>query len=581
MKLENLKQQIGEATQLLAVAADDYSTGKYDTALANTKLAIASLLTLSLNTDANESNEQKLEIYSTLAHAYNRLNNVFIALSDFPAALEAAEIGIDYCDKTGNAIRKHNLLTNIGIIYASLGEFGKTLEYVESALKFYEAHNEIDGKGECLNLIAQVYAEIGDTAKALDYGQQALAIVEQTGDRASIASILSNCGSVCVTLGDLDKAVNYLEKSISIQTELGSIFSLGGSWGNLSYAYLKRKDFAAALDCLHKAMSVNESTNAKIELAQNLCDIGNIYLQAEFNKQDFAKAEELFREALDISSQFGSKRSLYLIHKHLSDLYKQTERWKEFATHFEAYHNLMLEVKSDETTHRAQQLETRRKIEDAERDRQVKVARFQEQEKILHNILPAQIAEQIVNGEEKIIQRYDNASVLFADVVGFTKLSEGLSLKEVAETLNRIFNLFDELATEFGVEKIKTIGDAYMCVSGLPDPSADHAERMAKMALAMNRHLQLLFPDKRIKLRIGIHCGEVIAGVLGKNKYAYDLWGDTVNTASRMESHGVEDKIQVSKDFRENLDGKFQFEERGEIEVKGKGKMKTYFLTRQ
>lgn len=199
-------------------------------------------------------------------------------------------------------------------------------------------------------------------------------------------------------------------------------------------------------------------------------------------------------------------------------------------------------------------------------------------EKILHNILPQSIADRIKNGEEKIIQKFDNASVLFADMVGFTVWSRERNVNEVAETLNHIFNLFDELATEHGVEKIKTIGDAYMCVSGLPEPCGDHAERMAKMALAMNQKIADAYPSGEIKLRIGIHCGEVIAGVIGKNKYAYDLWGDTVNTASRMESHGVENKIQVSDAFKNFLADKFIFEERGEIEVKGKGRMKSWFL---
>ena len=202
-------------------------------------------------------------------------------------------------------------------------------------------------------------------------------------------------------------------------------------------------------------------------------------------------------------------------------------------------------------------------------------------EKILHNILPQKIAERIKNGEEEIIERFENCSVLFADMVGFTKWSEKKNVNELGTTLNKIFTLFDSLANEFGVEKIKTIGDAYLCVTGLPEPCADHAERMAKMALAMNEKIRAEYPDGEIKLRIGIHTGEVVAGVIGKNKYAYDLWGDTVNTASRMESHGVENKIQVSEEFRNHLTDKMKFEERGEIDVKGKGKMKTFFLQKK
>ena len=206
--------------------------------------------------------------------------------------------------------------------------------------------------------------------------------------------------------------------------------------------------------------------------------------------------------------------------------------------------------------------------------------------RILHNILPKKIAERIKNGEEEIIERYENVTVLFADMVGFTKWSEKKDVNELAKVLTNIFQIFDTLANQFGVEKIKTIGDSYMCAAGLPEPCADHAERTANMALAMNEKISEAYPNGEIKLRIGIHTGEVIAGVIGKNKYAYDLWGNTVNTASRMQSHGLENKIQVSDEFVRALQvsdiGKmsetFTFEERGEIEIKGKGKMKTWFL---
>lgn len=252
-------------------------------------------------------------------------------------------------------------------------------------------------------------------------------------------------------------------------------------------------------------------------------------------------------------------------------MFETIKNWEEYARCFKKFYLLEKEVKSEEAQKRGATLEMQRQVDLKEAERHAT-------EKILHNILPKAIAERIKTGDEEIIERYENCSVLFADIVGFTTWSAGMEVKELARHLNKLFQIFDDLANQYGVEKIKTIGDAYMCVAGLPEPCDDHAERMAKMALAMNQKIAESYPSGEIKLRIGIHCGEVIAGVIGKNKYAYDLWGDTVNTASRMESHGVENKIQVSEEFRNQLGDKFSFEERGEIDVKGKGKMKTWFL---
>ncbi|MBK9249558.1 MAG: adenylate/guanylate cyclase domain-containing protein [Ignavibacteria bacterium] len=179
-------------------------------------------------------------------------------------------------------------------------------------------------------------------------------------------------------------------------------------------------------------------------------------------------------------------------------------------------------------------------------------------------------------------------SVLFADIVNFTKLSQRITPEELVEGLDRIFSTLDALAEKYGLEKIKTIGDAYMVVSGAPIPRSDHAEAMAYFALEMMeamKEFRSISTGEEIQLRIGIHSGEVVAGVIGKKKFAYDLWGDAVNTASRMESHGEAGKIHVSEEFMRALSlssptspMSLHFQERGDMDIKGKGMMKTYFL---
>ncbi len=202
-------------------------------------------------------------------------------------------------------------------------------------------------------------------------------------------------------------------------------------------------------------------------------------------------------------------------------------------------------------------------------------------EGLLHNILPVPIADRLKENPEIIADGFESVSVLFADIVGFTRLSSVLSPDQLVNYLNTIFSHFDVLAEKYGMEKIKTIGDAYMVSGGLPSHSPGHLERMANMALEMMQYVeqhQYEGAEQKLQIRIGFHTGPVVAGVIGIKKFAYDLWGDTVNTANRMESHGLPGKVNVTETVKEQLEDNFEFEERGEIEVKGKGKMKAYIL---
>jgi class 3 adenylate cyclase len=203
-----------------------------------------------------------------------------------------------------------------------------------------------------------------------------------------------------------------------------------------------------------------------------------------------------------------------------------------------------------------------------------------ENEALLLNILPGPIADRLKNGESVIADHFADVTVLFADIVGFTGLSNGKPPTEVVDLLNDLFRRFDAIAQGFGVEKIKTIGDAYMAVAGLPVHYDDHARRMADMALEMTAEASRFSKDRDLdfSLRIGINSGPVVAGVIGATKFIYDLWGDTVNTASRMESHGVAGSVQVTHRVYEQLKNDYEFEPRGEIEVKGKGRMSAWLL---
>jgi adenylate cyclase len=204
----------------------------------------------------------------------------------------------------------------------------------------------------------------------------------------------------------------------------------------------------------------------------------------------------------------------------------------------------------------------------------------QETDRVLYNILPVQIADRLRAGEQRIADDFAAVTVVFSDVAGFTPLARTTGADEVIEILDRLFSAFDSLADRYGLEKIKTIGDAYMAVAGAPEPRTDHVRAGADMALAMIDETARVGAELKrdLALRVGIHTGPAAAGVIGQRKFIYDLWGDAVNVASRMETHGVAGRIHVSEAVESALHNSYQFEERGGVDVKGLGEMRTFFL---
>ena len=207
-------------------------------------------------------------------------------------------------------------------------------------------------------------------------------------------------------------------------------------------------------------------------------------------------------------------------------------------------------------------------------------AEHQKSEALLHNIMPPAVAERLKENPDVIADSHKPVTIMFADIVGFTDMAGRLSAEALVILLNKVFSRFDALVEQEGLEKIKTIGDAYMVVAGLPEPRADHAQAIARLSLAMVAATEAAAREtgESLQIRIGVHSGAVVAGVIGQKKFAYDIWGDTVNVAARMESHGEPGKVQVSAATAGSLAGEFELEHRGEIQIKGKGPMQAFFL---
>ncbi len=198
---------------------------------------------------------------------------------------------------------------------------------------------------------------------------------------------------------------------------------------------------------------------------------------------------------------------------------------------------------------------------------------------LLLSLFPETIAAQLRDSHQSVADSFDNVTIVFADIVGFTEYASTMGASELVAMLDEIFSEFDALVDKYGIEKIKTIGDAYMAVGGLPDPDDQHCQKVANMAIEINEIIKAKYAEKyNLKLRIGIHTGKAVAGVIGNKKFSYDLWGDAVNIASRFEASGHPEEIHITEDVKNILADDFIYEDCGEVMIKGKGMMKSYFL---
>lgn len=514
-------------------------------------------------------------------------------------------------DKNGIALATGSL----GGVYWKLSDYARALEYYGKALDLMEQIGHKVGMAGHIGNIGMIYMELSDYPRALEYYRKALELTEYLGNMTGVATHTGNIGGVYYELSDNPLALEYFAKALALYEELGNKRGVATQTGNIGAVYAKLSEYSLALEYFAKALDLDEELESPISVARHLRNIGLIYAVSEFEECDFAKAEEYFLKALAMFDELHNKHLLCLTHQALSELYEKQERWQEAFRHRSRYHEVKDEIQSEETKKQAEKYDTDRKLA-VERER---VRAMQE---LLHNTLPPEIADRILRGERMIADHYEAVSILFMDLVDFTTLAQRIHPKHLVHLLNTIFSAADAVMQKYDLEKIKTIGDAYMAVAGAPIAQTDHIQRTAQAALELLKtmhNLQIQMPEEYgdkswiagigdIQVRIGLHCGAAIGGVIGDKKFTFDLWGDAVNTAARMESYSEPGKIHVSEDFAMNLAQLMKnpmqtlsekhrvkdalsfplgegnngvLMERGEILIKGKGKMRTYFLEKQ
>ncbi|MBS1561635.1 MAG: tetratricopeptide repeat protein [Bacteroidetes bacterium] len=524
--------------------------------------------------------------------------SIYVALGQYASAIDAYDRALDLFTQAENILGVAIVLGNKGVALRKIMEIPGALEVYDRSLEIYETLGDKRGAGGVLGSIGNLYLDLHEDARAQDYFTRALSCFEDAGHESGVAVMLGNLGLVLKQVNDLVGAEDAYRRSIDMcerlhlsdhacrtRVNLGEIYQLQGRYDEALELYSTGVDALTELGIVH-------------EVANTRARIGSIYLDERYVGRSLERAEEMLLLALDAAAGIDGRPAAINVYGMLSKVYRQTERWKECLESTERAHALQELLSGERSTQEAERLEHRRTLQNAERDRQVKLARYQEQERILNNILPSMIAERILHGSTMIADRFERVTVFFSDIVGFTPLSASIPPEQLVTALNTVFTVFDGLAREHGLEKIKTIGDAYMAVAGVPEVCEDHADRAAQFAL----DVLAAMPGIRertglaIDVRIGLHSGPAVAGVIGENKLAYDLWGDTVNIASRMESFGAAGHVHVSDSFAEELRAQYAGKgvditrqnnpssmlllQRGEFDIKGKGRMATWFLQR-
>lgn len=550
---------------------------------------------------------------------------IYDYLIDYPKALEfyekAYKINEEANHKAGMAIN----LSNIGITYDNLGERKKALASYQNSLTIYEELKNLVGKAAALTNVGAIYSDLNDYPNALINHEESLILNQKTGNlkgqafnHINIGLVFSNASdSLLLIKGILPEnrfsvSLECLNRGFQIASEIGDLLIQKNAKRIISTTYEKQGDFSNALSAYKEYIKLNDSIQGEEVKKQ----ITKKELQYEFEKKETAfryeqslTAEQLEKQQL-LNLQQQQKlllqnQQLTLNSKekeiqHLAYLKEQTEKQEkiqllQLAEKEQALQRSEITVLNNEKVLQAANLRASGRQRNffivgtllmlllassvflgLTRTKKEK----RKSEALLLNILPEEIASELKEQGKTEAKLFQNVTVLFTDFVGFTRVSEQLSPTELVGAIHKYFTAFDAIIEKFGLEKIKTIGDAYLAVCGLPQQDTEHAKKAVQAAIAIRDYMENL-PDALFQIRVGVNSGPVVAGIVGVKKFQYDIWGDTVNTASRMESSSEAGQVNLSQTTYNLIkeDPRFSFISRGKIQAKGKGEVEMYYVT--
>jgi class 3 adenylate cyclase/tetratricopeptide (TPR) repeat protein len=561
------------------------------------------------------------------AYAYKNIGITYYYQSKYLEALEnynyALAIFRRLKDNTGVA----NLLNNIGAIYYDRADYPKALEYYLQSLKYAELVGDKLRMLSVLNNIGGVYSIRPSTrSKALDYYNQALNLCKELNKQAELGSIYANIGAIHFENHDHDKALASFEKSLQAYGNTEGSLNAYNALGKL---YTRQYKLERAIENHNKALSLAKKQDNKLSIAQSLKGLGDAY-----SKQgDLNTAITYYDKAKVAASEVGANDDTKDLYKQMAIAYEKTGDYKNAYKYQGLYSDIKDTIYNIETDKKLGSLQFDLDLQKKEgeiklltKDKAIAEAnikreklvknRFaislvlvllisalilwgyrekvktnkildrqkQDIEDLLLNILPVEVAQELQKSGTATPRDYESVAVLFTDFINFTRLTDNLDPAALVKELNSHFVAFDAIIDKYKLEKIKTIGDSYMCAGGIPRPDPDYVHNIIRASLEIIEYVQANNATKISaglapwNLRIGIHVGPLVAGVVGKRKFAYDIWGSTVNVASRMESNGAFNRVNISASTYELIKEQFACSYRGKIEAKNVGEIDMYFV---
>jgi class 3 adenylate cyclase/tetratricopeptide (TPR) repeat protein len=540
-------------------------------------------------------------------------NLAFNEVNDLNLALKYAEELISLSTGAGNSLYLHRGYVQKGNKKRLLGDLEEALDAFFMSGESARKAKFITGEGIAYGSIADVYSISKNHNNAMLYYNKAIATLRRSNDSVALASTISNAGDEFLNHKNYDSALLYFRESGVIFEKVNYLIGKAYSLGNIGMVYANMGNNVLAEKNINEAIKILEELEDYYPICVYLIYMSDIYLE----KGDQPMALGYARRSLALAQQYGLKEQISDASLKLSELYdragKPGESFKYYKGHIvyrDSVNNIksvqkMADLRTDyEVSQKQVEVDL---LHQAKRNQQIIVISLviilalgavllgtlfwyyktisrekKRSESLLLNILPAETAMELKRNGKVDAVKFQEVTVLFTDFVQFSKFAEHVEPEQLVKSMDFYFKRFDEITTKYQIEKIKTIGDSYMCVCGLPTPNPEHARNVIiaakEMVTLVKDQLNAQDGLSHFDIRIGVHTGPVVAGMVGIKKWQYDIWGDSVNIASRMESMSKPGRVNISETTYQQIKDEFACEYRGEIEVKNRGILKMYFL---
>jgi class 3 adenylate cyclase len=523
-----------------------------------------------------------------MANIYFSMGNAYDGLNEYKKAFEHYLRALEHYELIEHETMIANTNNNIGLVYYKMGNLTKALQFYEKAKVIALANEDLELQAKIYQNMANIQSEQKDYTTSIENQKNALALFQQLGSTNSQKNVILNIGIDFMESGKYDSSAVYLNRVLEMSKETNDTIDLANITTELGRLELYQKNYLPAQIFLQEGLHLANSTQDLLLKSYANKNLYELYELME-NPNAALSHYKMYHDQLDSLEVIEQEQAITKI-KSQFDFEKQ-------ATEIELLNkeNLLNEVEAKQALNQRnfsfvllgfmiviagfiyfqfRYSRQKNKIITKEKERS---------DSLLRNILPAETAEELKNKGAVQAKRFNLTTVMFTDFVNFTNYSEGVNPEEIVKSIDHYFRAFDQIIAKYGIEKIKTIGDAYMCVGGLPQPNLTNPldiVHASKEMLEFVVNTAKSPPDgiHPFNIRIGINSGPVVAGVVGITKFQYDIWGSTVNLASRMESACEVNRINISETTYHMIKEELECEERGEIEIKNQGKLKMYYL---